>query len=444
LPQELLELGKRLQIASAKWENPKKALLGMFIEINYNAPLKKSGCSVMLDWMRFFRKHNLSKMLQGRRSADLLLTSFGAHIPNVPAELQEMNVFPISTQNGTTLDLDYSSLMLMDRLILDRFAFEFISSRSHLKEMKTSIERLEQEGLLRIEDFKAPATVFQKEISSRVSSQLEYLDLWLDCAREQWRLFQPVIPQLLPALGKKADPQMEAMHFGIYCYLKETQGRIKPEEIQRLHKLLASKRKKVTKSEQDELKQIIRPLLSYVYLNYNLMQYFGAPFIDWEDMAPFYRRIAQFQFPDQSEKEKKVTHEMIDQAKTLFTVAIPELRPSSVTEFVRFVKKGGAVRSLREAMREAAETGTTIDPKWAIALRDQANKAQLTARKRSRIISLVGLLSLAFPWLPIANEVIKAAGETVGHMSQDLAGHFSHPKSLHHYKWYFALLQAKS
>jgi hypothetical protein len=315
-------------------------------------------------------------MFRLHKHADLLLTSFGAHVPGVPHELQEMNVFPVSTQSGTTLDMDYSSLVLMDCLILDKFAMDFISSRRHLSQMKDSIERLEGEGFLRVEDYSVPAKALESEITLRVSSQLEYLDLWLDCAREQWRLFEPAMQTLLPSLGDKSDPSLDALHFGIYCHLKNCHGKIPMGEADRLSKLLTSRRRtRFKKTEHQELKQIIRPLLSYVHLNYGLMRHFGAPFIDWEDMAPFYQKLAQFQIPHHKEANTEVTHAMVESAKTLFAVAIPELRPNSAAEFIKFVKKGGAVKSLRNAMREAVGLGTPLNPKWAAAVRDQANKA---------------------------------------------------------------------
>lgn len=373
------------------------------------------------------------------------MTSFGAHVPGVPLDLQEINVFPISTSTGGFLDLDYSPLLLMDGLILDRFAYDFVSKRRHFSQMKASIDCLVDEGLIRIEQYETTAKKLKQHIESRVSNQLEYLNLWLDCARDQWGLVKPLISELLPLLGSEADPKIESLHFGIYCYLKNHHGKIDFNEAAKLQRLLETKRKKLSREEIDVLREIIRPLLSYVHLNYGLMQHFGTPFIDWEDLAPYYKRIAQFQVQDGQRQEKNgVSPEMLNQIKQLLNITIPELKPRSAKALVKFIKKGGAVQSLRSALSEAVSTGTVLDSKWINKVRDEANKAQIAARGRSRVVSLVGLVGgVALCWLPMGSEVVRAAVETLAHTSQKAMEHASDPKSLRNYDWYFALLETK-
>lgn len=383
-----------------------------------------------------------------QKPVELLLTSFGAHLPGGPGEFQEVNVFPVSIAQGTHLDLDFSSLLLIDRLVLDSNAYEYICGRRHLWHMQSSIDRLLDADLLRLQDYAVPARQLHSKIEPWVTEQLTDLDRWRDCAQQQWKLFQPMIPKLLPALGEAADPEIENLHFGIYCFLKKKYGKIDKGEAQPLLGLLNSRRSRLLKEDKETLREIIRPLLTYVALNYGLMGHFDMPFIDWSDLAPYYRAIDSTRPPAPVKKgeKSKVTNLEIEQTRSLFSVVVPELQPGSVDAFIKFVRTRGAVKSLRSAVREAIETGTALDSRWISAVRDDIIKAQETAIQRERIIKLLGLPigPVASAALTGASELIKMGTELARTLSEEAVGEIVERKSLRAYQWYFALLALKS
>jgi hypothetical protein len=181
-----------------------------------------------------------------RKKSEVFLTSFGAHVPGVPEQLQEQNVYPIATRTSNGFDLDYSSLMVVDGLILDRHALEFINNnrRPHFGEMRKSIDFLLDKELIRVADYRAIALKHSEEIANCGNSLLECPEFWLSTARKHWATYRQELPEVIRRLGSRIDSESESMHFGIYCMLKR--GVIKATEAVSLHNLLQARRTRLS------------------------------------------------------------------------------------------------------------------------------------------------------------------------------------------------------
>ena len=149
-----------------------------------------------------------------RKKNEILLPTFGAHQPSGVAEFQEQNVFPLAIMTDRGFDLDFSSLLVADGLVVDSFAIDFINdaSRPHFKEMRNSIDVLRDSGFLRVEDFSQIANDKAVEISKRVDAAVEVPDFWRPAIRNAWRSYENDVPNYISRFSS-CDNKREQMNF---------------------------------------------------------------------------------------------------------------------------------------------------------------------------------------------------------------------------------------
>ncbi|XYI00026.1 hypothetical protein ACMHYB_09815 [Sorangium sp. So ce1128] len=324
---------------------------------------------------------------------EIFFPSFGSHLPRVPTTLQEQNVYPLATATATGFDLDYSSLLIVDRIVIDKFAYDFVSDprRTHLETMRGTIKQLMDEGMLRTEDYGEIANRSTQEINRRVDYLVECPEAWRPTAREHWNIYSAQLPELITRYADRADPMVERVHFGVYCHLMNTHGRIDSKEVDALHGLIMSRRKRISSGELQLMREILKPILSHIIFMHIIRRELGAPFIDWDDLGVYYSRIDNIVL-DATDVDSGIpaTRKMADQCREMFRVALPELRPDSLAKTLKFIRNRPAVASLKAELRAAIDNNQPLDAKWASNVRDMANIEQLVRQSGHREISLLG------------------------------------------------------
>jgi hypothetical protein len=370
---------------------------------------------------------------------EIFLPSFGAYLPDVPKDLQAQNFYPIASRTPNGFDLDYSSLLLVDKIIIDSGSYDYIHQKCcpYLSPMKDTVNRLLDENLLRLVDYEAIAIKQNNAIRERVNILLETPEYWLSTARNHWKLYKKEIPELIYRYGDNVDHNLEKMHFGVYVALKNSGANVNSKEAEWLHKLLESRKNNLSNNEKDGLREIVRPLLSQIVFNHLLRVELGCPFIDWDDLTPYYMRIGNPLWSD-----KKSDDELLTKCQHIFTCVLPELKPSSINEVIKFIRKRSAVSSLKTEIRRSIKEGIQLDDIWARNIRDEANLAQITIRKRQRILSWVSL----FAGVPIHNlpSAFEAAVSLGHELLPEAISSVVEKRGLKEFEWYYALLEVKN
>ena len=361
------------------------------------------------------------------------LTAFGLHNPFAVAALQEHNPIPLATDANGGLDLDYSALLLSERFIIDQASLQFIDERRHrfLGPMHRSLQVLKEEDLLEIVDFSALCTPFRSQVEAKTIALLEDIYEWLPIARQQWRRLRGELAEFQQRYGASNRESVDTAHYGIVNYL-ESRGGLDARESARLHGLLESNRKRLKKSEEGELREILKPLIAQVLINDLIRQQLKAPFVDWDDAHGFYNRLHLGEWRDVGEVDMP-TSAMAVQSRCLFSVVIPELLPNRIEDVVAFIHKNKAVRSLRSELWELLKNGGTVSKEWMLSLHDEAAKAEIRAEQRNRMIKWVGrIANLLIPGAEIVKEVVVAGGE-------EIAERVSGRNARSRFEWYYAL-----
>lgn len=370
--------------------------------------------------------------------------AFGLHNPAGVGPLQEHNCYPIGIETTAGIDLDYSAILIADKFILDKSAYEHVEmfKNAFLKPMYHSLSVLKGEGLLEIQDYGALTGCYKNAIDKKTNALLEEVGPWLSTARQQWAILKPQLQAFHKDFGSKGNEMKNVAHYGILNYLQNHGATEDNREFERLHQLFESRRKTLTVTETEDVREILRPLVSHVLLNDLLRTKLAQPLLDWDDAQGFYDRLHLASWDDVAGNFPGVG--VATQAKLLFEVVVPELRPKTIEEVVRFIRKGDGVKSLREEMWASLRLGQTMDREWMLALLSAATKSNLVAEKRGRIIKWAGRVAGFFvPGGETLAEGVKEVVSKGGELLVDVAASQIEDVTLKNARkraeWYYAL-----
>lgn len=363
----------------------------------------------------------------------IFLTAFGLHNPFAIASLQEHNPIPLAIDAKGGLDLDYSTLLLAEGFIIDQSSLQFIADRQKrfLGPMHQSLQVLKNEGLLDVVDFGALCSPFRSQVEAKTIALVQDVHEWLPIARQQWQRLRGELEEFQERYGASDRAALDTTHYGVLNYL-ESRGGLDARESARLHGLLQSRRTKLTKREENELREILKPLIAQVLMNDLIRQQLKSPFVDWDDAQGFYDRLHLGQWPDVHEADLPASA-MAVQARCLFNVVIPELLPERIEDVVAFVRNNKAVRSLRQELWQLLRDGGSVSAEWMLHLHDEAAKAEIRTERRNRVIKWVGrIANLLIPGAEIVKEVVVAGGEEI---AEKVSGRHARSR----FEWYYAL-----
>lgn len=378
---------------------------------------------------------------------EFFLPAFGDHLPDVPAAIPTvLKTYPMYTMCEGGFDLEYSSLLIADCMIVDKNAFEFVvnSKRPYFKSMANTLKRLLEAGFLRLEDYRTHAESIQEVVLDYVNSQLEDPVIWLDILQRAIRHHEHFIKEQLQVFGSDANTEIEQIPFGVLSYMIKAHGRVDFNELRRVEKIINSERRSFSRMEEEVVREVVRPLLTQAVFDKKLGDKMGMPFIDWPDIQLFHESIPSvLEVPP---KKSKIKMDHLEACRKLFAITIPNLKPKSVDKVIKFLEKSNARKSLRSELRLALSEGRQPDQKWIDGIRDDANLAQMVSREREKKRKLwffgISVIPFIGPKLAIAKEVLEA-----GHLIKDVvevgADKVAEKKSLSRYEWYFALLKHK-
>jgi hypothetical protein len=134
-------------------------------------------------------------------------------------------------------------------------------------------------------------------------------------------------------------------------------------------------------------------------------------------------------------------------SKEAFTLHLPNLRPNSVNEFIKFLKTNAAVTTLREELLRQAVIGGSLDQHWGRSVREEAARALLTQEKRGKRLRFY-LMALKLAPVPdfsilgeLAGELLTKGGEIAGERTIEEIYDHQDSNSAQKFKWYYTLLE---
>jgi hypothetical protein len=381
------------------------------------------------------------------RKNEFFLPSFGAHLPGVPVlDNYELVFYPVPNSTPIGFDLEYTSLLLANGLVMDTASYEYINRQRtpYYADMRRTVEKLGAAGRLRLEDYGKHAKAIEPFVRKSIDQKLNEHSSWIEPVRKQWSLWKPTLKSHLEILEHYKNPQRERISYGLLCYLTSS-GRVKRRDVELLTELLEARRTKLTAGESEAVREIARPYLAQAVFNQVLSQKLKIPFIDWYDLEPFHQQISIPQLAQG--KFRKIRKEHLNKSRQLFEVGLNQLKPNSVDEVLQFMKNNRAVRSLRNEVQRALVDDTELDEKWANALKDDAALAEVSYRRRQQKYRWIsrGMLSIpvAGPALVHTTELVWGAIDVARDVASDFLEGQAERKSLSRYEWYYALVEAR-
>ena len=365
---------------------------------------------------------------------DFLLSTFGVHNPYVNGELPGHAAFPIASGEGAELDLDYTSLLLGEQYTIDEGTYEDIVSgrRAFLNPMAATLLFLKEEGILRTVNLREVSGRYVDEVRRRTELLVADPTDWLPAADAQWRAVGAYMGDFHARHAPGADPLLNTAHFGVYNHLRARDGAVSVSEVTRLTQLLSTRKRILRRQDEEDLREILKPLVAEVMMNEALRSHLGQPLLDWDDARPFYDRIHLTSWGGQAEEAR-----IRAAAKRLLDVTIPDLRPRNIEGVVRFIRDEKAVRSLREEMVAAVRAGAEIDARWFARYVNEAVRRDLTIKGQVKKLRWVGVgVSTAIPGGSLLQEAALNLGQEVveGALNDSLE-----QRGVVRHRWYYAL-----
>lgn len=363
----------------------------------------------------------------------VFLTAFGLHNPFAVAPLQAHNPIPLAIDSDGGLDLDYSAILLAERFIIDQASFRFIAERreTFLGPMCRSLQALRDEGLLDVLDFGRVCAPYRAQIKAKTLALLNDVHEWLPIARQQWQRLRGELEDFQQRYCVSERATVNTAHYGVINLL-ESRGGFDARESDRLHGILQSKRKRLTKGEECDIRDILKPLIAQVLINDLIRQQIKSPFLDWDDTEGFYERLHLGQWETSEDSELPMSALAV-QSRCLFNVVIPGLQPERIEDVIAFVQNNKAVRSLRAELWSLLRNGSSVSKEWMLDLHNEVSKADIRVERRSRVIKWAGhIANLFIPGVELLKEAVIAGTE-------EIAEKVTERSSRSRFEWYYAL-----
>ncbi len=361
------------------------------------------------------------------------LSAFGINNPYIECGLPDHAIYPVGCEVGESIDIDYTSLLLGESFIIEKQALDYIEINKDrlpfLELMFNSLKRLKEEELLDVIDSKPIIEQHKYEIIKKTDALCEDVDSWLRAIRFQWGVLKKDRDKFVTKFGTDEKQDLNSVHFTVANAVFKKEGFLNFDEINRVSKLVTSNRHRFNVEEREYLIEILKPLVAHTVIQ-DLMRYkTGALVLDWDDSTPFYQNLYKARWDTDKNQDQ-----LLFEAKNLFDVHLPHLKPRNIEQVIRFVRDNKNVRSLRNDILHTLKNGEKINKEWISKYLSHVIKANLQKDKKMRKIRFGG--SVAGLLIPGASLLTEALTEFGIAATEDQIEKLKQPS--HH--WLYALL----
>jgi len=206
-------------------------------------------------------------------------------------------------------------------------------------------------------------------------------------------------------------------------------GKIDQKERERLDKLMVSSKKRWSEQDTSDVKELIRPTISYLYQNMALSEVYGVPFLDVDYTSELYRLLYQNSLRAFTPEVNQTLAET-QNAHHLFKFVIPNLRPATPKKMLALLKDK-SIKDFREFISCSARDGKLISPHDYIALTTEIIKKQ---NELESLREVYGWTERVFSLIPGTSVLFSALGI--------LADKITRHKKTGTYEWLYALVSS--
>jgi hypothetical protein len=312
----------------------------------------------------------------------VLMPSFGAHVLGLEPDesVPSMHIPPlIPTKLGW--DLDLTSLLLFDKVIIDSLSVEFSKAPLH-RRVRESIAWLADEGIAEIVDYGRICAKQKKELADMDASEAKDPSRWHEAAREAvivWKNYG----ERLQASGVE-----NRYSLGIVRFLQAQGGPSTSAEAQRLENLALSRSR--SKERKMLLNVIAETYLKVVNLNLVLGRETNSTVLDWSNIDGFYR--AKLLNAGRSPELRDAHY---DRIRELFDSWMPDF-PSDIKHFSKLIRDPRIVH-LRALIDEAVRNGQHLDQQFWRRSFDAFYEKEKKVKAWRKRVALLSLPLLAVP-----------------------------------------------
>lgn len=348
---------------------------------------------------------------------DLMLTSFGfgmkKHVEGSP--FLQMPPLLMDETTGFFV-IDFCSFLMFDRVLLDKASYDWIQnydySTDHMrhdwlprlqkaqKDYGQLLYHLKDRERLVLTDFQSTLESCGSVLEEAVSYDMKNLQEWaapLEESTEAWsRQWRTAIDAANSGFAKDDQDQQKAISILVH----ETCHR---RGIPYFHIDALKKWKKRQPSDlRKHTREYLREYITYINANIIISRELAVPFIDWEDMHPFYRK--KFRISGQQQQTERET---VQQARKLFEVMFPYFVPTDLKAIVRAVEDK-RIADLRELVAAAVRGDVAFDAEFAANTFREVLKLEHRALLRRKI---VGWATLPLGFVPEVGTGLQKAVE---------------------------------
>lgn len=352
---------------------------------------------------------------------DLVLTSFGLGMREHERSYPFHRMPPLIMHETTgRFSLDYAGLLMFDRVIVDERGYERILDTRVSDEpwmtddMKEKIHEATREYVDFLKSLEKAGRLLPRNFDDLLSQNRDVLEQALNY--DMKNLTEWVDP--LEVSLEKWNGIMERLRQG--CRRNSVRSDAIDEEESRFCRMLAHDlgshqlpipmyleslkkwKKKQPSFLRERSREFLRDYLSYVNVNIILSYEHESPFIDWEDLQPFYDR--KFRNAGRREQPAKGT---IDQSRKLFEVMFPYFIPRDHKALARAIEDN-RIEQLRELVSGAVAGKVEFDSEFAVrTLKDVLNVERFASLRRR----VTGWATLPLGLVPVVGTGIQKAAE---------------------------------
>ena len=322
----------------------------------------------------------------------ILLPTAGAHVfgltPN--PEIATMFVPPV-IKSDNIWDLDYSTLLLFDKIVMDTLAKDFIDTANvaEHKQLKESIHILGEEGKVDFVDYSQLTNNTENELKIILESELRDPIHWFDETKKALFGWKNISKNLFEGEPSHLANDLEEVPFGIWFYLKKSGLNLEKNEMNYVENLFSKKRKKYTSHEQEIIREVSKTYLTNVNHTLLLSRETNSATYDWNSLSSFYHTKFIRAVNNQGGK----LHEA-EKIRELFNVAVPDYKPRKAIDFVK-LQNDKRIKSLRDLIKTAVENKTQFDREFYIRTMEElllkgrkSNKSRIRKALLSREVAL--------------------------------------------------------
>lgn len=324
-----------------------------------------------------------------------LLSSYGLNNPYMSAPLADHAVYPIGTEIENVIDLDYSTLLVGNGYFLDQSCTDYLAEHSSrlpfLGAMRESINVLKQEGLLTIFDGKAIIQDNLQGISDKTERLCEDWQGWLSVTRSQWSILRKDRESFVDKFGDPDRALINRYHNSAINASFRKFGELNENYAKEICEIIESNRNRLTIDEIQIVKEVIRPLVCHTVIQDLFRFKTSSSVLDWDDSQGHYEKLYHARWDGKDEDRV-----LASTSRSLFNFALPQLKPKSVRDVVKFVNEDKSVVSLRRDIVDLLNEGVAFDSELGARLLEETFRKDLANQKKMKRVRWFGAIAGVF------------------------------------------------